>query len=83
MQFDIVDYVRLVTQKIVVGVIIGLAARVTVVKMIEAEGLVLEAADVDRDIHKEMAVHLVCCLVVLIFNIEYPLILYHKLLQFV
>lgn len=62
--------------------LIRLVAEVTAVKMVEVEGLVLEAADVDRDMHKEMAVHPVCYLVIL-FNIEYPLILYHKLFQLV
>ena len=59
-------------------------------KTVAAEGLVLEAVNVDGDdIHTKMAlteqvvsvVYPVCCLIIFAFEDEYPLILYRKYFQ--
>lgn len=59
--------------------LIKLATKVTAIKMVEIESLVLKAIDVNEDIYKKMVVYLIYyLLMVFIFNIKYLLIFYYK-----
>lgn len=53
---DIIDSRCFVIQKVVIGVLIGLAAGVIAVKMVVAESPIMGAVDIDQNnIHIEMA----------------------------
>lgn len=83
MQFDIVHYIHFVIQKVVIEVLIRLAAGMTVVKMVKIEGFLLETTDIDQDMYKKIAIHLVYYLVITIFNTKNLLILHYKLFKLV
>lgn len=58
-----------------------LASRMTAIKKVAVDNFVLEASDIDLNMHKKMAIYLVYFLVVFVFNIQYPFKIYYKFFQ--